>query len=81
MILLQFQKETFFRYRPVDEPNFVCFLVFVSAAASFTATISSVHVSKLSRNEKSFWIPSQNNGSSELREPIRTRENYYPLTC
>ena len=33
---------------------FVCFLVFVGTAASFTATISSVHVSKLSRNEKPF---------------------------
>ena len=33
----------------------------------------------LSRNEKPFWIPSQNSEYSELREPIRTRENCYPL--
>ena len=52
MILLQIQRENFF-YRPVnsDKPNYVSFLVFVVAAASFTAKISS---SKLSRNEKPF---------------------------
>ena len=43
MILLQIQWEIFFFYRPVnaDKPNFVSFLVFVEAAASFTAKISS----------------------------------------
>ena len=74
-----FSRKMFF-YRPVNKPNFVFFLVFVGAAASLTATISSVHVSKLSRNEKPFWIPSQNNGFSEIWEPIRARENSYPLT-
>ena len=41
MILLQIS-EKFFFYRPVntDKPNFVSFLVFVGAAASFTAKIS-----------------------------------------
>ena len=41
MILLQIQEEIFFLYRPVntDKPNFVSFLVFVDAAASFTAKI------------------------------------------
>ena len=42
MILLQFSKIKFF-YRPVntDKPNFVCSLVFVGVALSFTAKISS----------------------------------------
>ena len=42
MILLQIQRENFFFYRPVnsEKPNFVSFLVFVGAAASFTAKIS-----------------------------------------
>ena len=59
MILLQIQEEIFFLYQPVntDKPNFVSFLVFVGTAASFTAKI---HLSKLSRNEKPLWIPSQN---------------------
>ena len=41
MILLQIQRENFF-YRPInsDKPNFVPLLVFVGAAASFTAKIS-----------------------------------------
>ena len=48
-----------FFYRPVntDKPNFDSFLVFVGTEASFTAKI---HLLKLSRNEKPFWIPSQN---------------------
>ena len=42
MILLQIS-EKFFFYRPVntDKPNFVFFLVFVGAAAPFTAKILS----------------------------------------
>ena len=41
MILLQIQEESFFLYQPVNTamPNFVSFLVFVDAAASFTAKI------------------------------------------
>ena len=41
MILLQVSRNIF-SYRPVitDKPNFVSFLVFVGAAASFTAKIS-----------------------------------------
>ena len=41
MILLQIQEEIFFLYQLVntDKPNFVSFLVFVDAAASFTAKI------------------------------------------
>ena len=40
MILLQIERENFF-FRPVntDKPNFVSSLVFVGAAASFTAKI------------------------------------------
>ena len=43
MILLQIQEEIFFLYQPVntDKPNFVSFLVFVGAAASFIANILS----------------------------------------
>ena len=42
-----------FFFRPVNtfKPNFISFLVFVGAAASFTAKI---HVLKLSGNEKPF---------------------------
>ena len=49
----------FFLFQPVntDKPHFVSFLVFVGAAASFTAKI---HLLKLSRNEKPIEIPSQN---------------------
>ena len=58
MILLQLCKKFFFN-RPVntDKPNFVSLLVFAGAAASFTASYLSI---KLSRNEKPFWISSQN---------------------
>ena len=51
--------EKFFFFQPVntDKPHFVSFSVFVGAAASFTAKI---YLLKLSRNEKPFWIPSQN---------------------
>ena len=59
MILLQFCKKFFFNW-PVnpDKPNFVSLLVFAGAAASFTAR--SYLSIKLSRNEKPFWISSQN---------------------
>ena len=57
MIFLQIQWENFFlptsKHR---EAKFVSFLVFVGAADSFTA----IHLSKLSRNEKPFSIPSKN---------------------
>ena len=63
MILLQIQWEHFF-YQPVntEKPNFVFFLVFVGAAASFTA----IHLSKLLRNEKPFRISSQNSEYSRI---------------
>ena len=43
MIFVANSVRMFFFYRPVktDKPNFVCFLVFVGAAVSFTAKISS----------------------------------------
>ena len=53
MVLTQIQSEVFF-YQPVNtnKSNFVSFLVFVGAAASFTAIISFF---EMSRNEKSFY--------------------------
>ena len=62
-----------FFFRPVNtnKPNFVSFWYLF------------FHLLKLSRNEKPFWIPSQNSEYpwrySELREPVGTRKNCYPL--
>ena len=83
MVLKQIQSEVFF-YRPVNsnKSNFVSFLVFVGAAASFTAKISFFEtVAK--REAILIWSgPKTVNiqGNSKLREPIRTRENCYPIS-
>ena len=73
----KFSKKMFF-YRAVnaDNPNFVSFLVFVGEAASFTAKISSFEtVAKPESRPTTVNIQ----GYSELRQPIRTPENHYPL--
>ena len=67
VICFKFSEKIFFFYRPVNasKPNFVSLLVFVGTAASFAAKISSFEtVAKRESRPK-----------SELREPIRTREN------
>ena len=69
-----------FSYRPVnaDKPNFVSLLVITGAAASFTSKILSFEtVTKRGAilNPKTVNIQ----GYSELREPIRTHVNRYPL--
>ena len=69
-----------FSYRPVnaDKPNFVSLLVIAGAAASFTSKILSFEtVAKRGAilNPKTVNIQ----GYSELREPIRTHVNRYPL--
>ena len=69
-----------FSYRPVnaDKPNFVSLLVITGAAASFTSKILSFEtVAKRGAilNPKTVNIQ----GYSELREPIRTHVNRYPL--
>ena len=73
MILLEIQWEFFF-YRPVntDKPNFDSFLVFVGTEASFTAKI---HLLKLSRNEKPFWIPSQNSEYPRIFRVTQANQN------
>ena len=71
--------KNFFFCRPVT-PNFVSFLVFVGAAASFTAKISSFET--VAKREAILnLVPKQwiIQGYSELREPIRTRQNCYTL--
>ena len=78
MILLQVQlkKKKFYQPANTDKPNFVCFLVFVGAAVSFPAKISSFEtVAK--RQAILNPVPKQwkSKRYSELREPIRTREN------
>ena len=73
---VEIQWEIFF-YRPVnaDKPNFVSFLIFLGTAVSFTAKMSSFEtVAKRESRPKTVNIQ----GYSELREPIRTRENCYP---
>ena len=82
MILLHIQLENFF-YQSVnaDKPNFVSFLVFVGAVASFTAKISSYKTATQTRSHFESCPKAVNiRGYFELREPIRTRENRYPLT-
>ena len=69
-----------FSYQPVnaDKPNFVSLLVIAGAAASFTSKILSFEtVAKRGAilNPKTVNIQ----GYSELREPIRTHVNRYPL--
>ena len=54
-----------------NKPNFATFLVFVGAAASFTATISSFET--VAKREAIL------NPVPKQWEPIRTRENFYPL--
>ena len=81
MILLQIQRENFF-YRPVntDKPNFVSSLVFVGAAASFTAASFIFRNCRETRSHVESRPKTVNiQGYSDLREPIRTRENCYPL--
>ena len=75
----KFSKKILF-YWPVnaDKRNFFSFLVFVGAAASFTAKISSFEtVAK--RDAESCPKTVNIQGYSELRKTIRTRENCYPL--
>ena len=81
MVLTQIQSEVFF-YQPVNtnKSNFVSFLVFVGAAASFTAKISFFET--VAKREVILWSrPKTVNiqGYSKLREPTRTRENCFPL--
>ena len=69
-----------FSYRPVNanKPNFVSLLIIAGAAASFTSKILSLEtVAKRGAilNPKTVNIQ----GYSELREPIRTHVNRYPL--
>ena len=79
MILLQIQKENIF-LTPSKRQNFVSFLVFVGAAASFAARISSFEtVAKKRSRCESHPKTAKSQELSELREPIRTRENRYPL--
>ena len=74
---------SFFFYRPVNtnKSNFVSFLVFVGAAASFTAKISFFET--IAKREAILWSrPKRVNiqGHSKLRGSIRKREDYYPLS-
>ena len=69
-----------FSYWPVnaDKPNFVSLLIIAGAAASFTSKILCLEtVAKRGAilNPKTVNIQ----GYSELREPIRTHVNRYPL--
>ena len=68
-----------FSHRPVntDKPNFVSFLVFVGAAASFTAVFRNYRETRSRFESRPKTVNIQ--GYSELREPIRTRKNCYPL--
>ena len=82
MICCKFSTRIFF-YQPVntDKPNFVSFLVFIGAAASFKAKISYFEtVAKREANLNPRLKTVNIQGYSELREPIKTRENCYPLT-
>ena len=79
MFLLQIQEEIF-SLPPTKhrQTNFVSFLVFAGAAASFTAKVFRNCLetrSHIESRRKTVNIQ----GYSELREPIRTRENCYPL--
>ena len=70
----------FFFYWPVntDKPNFV--FIFVGAADSFTAkNFISQNCRETRRHFESHPKTVNIQGYSELREPIRTRENCYPL--
>ena len=71
----------FFFQRPLntDKPNFVSFLVFVGAAASITAKISSFETVAKRGHFESCPKTVNFQGYFELQKPIRTRENCYPL--
>ena len=81
--LLLIEYSNFFFYQPVntDKPNFLSFLVMVGAAASFNAKVSYFEI--VAKREviliESRLKTVNIQGYSELREPIRTRENCYPL--
>ena len=68
-----------FSHRAVntDKPNFVSFLVFVGATASFTAVFRNYRETRSRFESRPKTVNIQ--GYSELREPIRTRKNCYPL--
>ena len=67
-------------YLPVnnDKPKVVAFFVFVQ----MLHLSLKFRLSKMSRNETPSWLRSQtvnSQGYSDLREPIKTRENCYSL--
>ena len=76
----KFSKKIFF-HRPVNtnKPNFVSFLVFIGAAATFTAVFRNCRETRSRFESRPKTVNIQ--GYSELREPIRTPKNCYPLIC
>ena len=73
IIFYDFVANSVGKFFSTDKPNFVSFLVFPGAAASFIAKILSFD--KLSRNEKPLWIPSQNSEYPRIFQVTGANQN------
>ena len=73
MILIQIQQE-FFLYRPVntDKPNFVSFVYLLVQLLHLPLKF---HLSKVSRNQKPFWIPCQNSEYARIFRVTEANQN------